>query len=226
MIFNKIVKRTFQSIGIIVLFFVVYFLSALGLAYIPSNPDFRQCEKDAIEIYILTNGVHTDIVVPLRNDIKDFSMFVNPAFTKSKEPDYNYAAFGWGDKGFYLETPTWADLKFKTAFKAMFFLSESAMHVSFYKRLKEDKSCRKICITSDSYRKLISYIENSFDATDNIPKLIEGASYGNNDLFYDAKGTYSMFYTCNSWANSGLKAAGLKACLWTLFDKGIFDKYR
>lgn len=39
------------------------------------------------------------------------------------------------------------------------------------------------------------------------------AVYGINDAFYDAKGKYSFFETCNTWANDGLKEAGQKARL-------------
>ena len=46
------------------------------------------------------------------------------------------------------------------------------------------------------------------------------------DAFYDAKGKYSLFYTCNTWANCALKAANQKASLWTVYDKGIFCHYK
>ena len=44
-------------------------------------------------------------------------------------------------------------------------------------------------------------------------------------VFYEAKGSYSLFYTCNSWANQALKAANQKAALHTLTDTGIFRHY-
>ena len=50
--------------------------------------------------------------------------------------------------------------------------------------------------------------------------------YGNSDAFYDATGSYSLFHTCNSWTNNALKAAGMKASVWTPFDKGIFHQYK
>lgn len=50
----------------------------------------------------------------------DWSQKIPFSQTKGKSTDFNYIAFGWGDKGFYLDTPTWADLKFSTAFKAAF----------------------------------------------------------------------------------------------------------
>jgi hypothetical protein len=44
--------------------------------------------------------------------------------------------------------------------------------------------------------------------------------------FYNAKGRYSLFYTCNTWANQALKSANQKAALWTIFDFGIFQHYK
>ncbi len=223
--FLKSLKILLRSTGIFLLLIIIYIISAYTLSYIPVNSDFVDCKKDAVEIYIMTNGVHTDLVLPIKNEHKDWSASVNPANTKSGSTRANFVAFGWGDKGFYLETPTWADLKFKTAFNAAFYLSTSAMHVTFYENMGESKSCKKILITKESYLQLISYINKSFtaDAAGNY-KLIKGA-YGRNDSFYDANGKYSLFFTCNTWANSGLKAADLKACLWTPYDQAIFDKY-
>lgn len=223
---RKFFKATFLTLEFLLLLLVTYIVVAYILSILPVNSDFTQCEKDAVEIYLLTNGVHTDIVLPIKNEHKDWSASVNPADTKSGTTRAKYVAFGWGDKGFFLSTPTWADLKFKTAFNAMFFLSTTAMHVTFYEYMRESKSCKKICIPKESYLQLINYIDKSFatDSSGNY-KLIKGASYWKNDSFYDANGTYSLFFTCNTWANSGLKAGNLKACVWTPFDKAIFQKY-
>ncbi len=100
------------------------------------------------------------------------------------------------------------------------------MHVTFYDRLRETESCKKICINKESYLKLINYISESF-SPDSLgsPRQIKGASYWDNDSFYEANGTFSLFFTCNTWTNTGLKTADLKACLWTPFDKVIFQKY-
>ena len=225
MTIRNIFKLILKILVAFILLISLYFITAIGLSKITINSDFKQCDKDAITIYILTNGVHTDLVLPIRNNIKDWSSFVNPLDTKSGCLNANYVAFGWGDKGFYLETPTWIDLKFKTAFNAAFFLSTTAMHVCFYNGLKEGESCKKICINKNSYIILVDYIYNSFALNQNTPVLIKGASYGSNDLFYNAIGTYSFLNTCNTWANAGLKSSNLKACFWTPFDKDIFEKY-
>ncbi|MFO7721348.1 MAG: DUF2459 domain-containing protein, partial [Gillisia sp.] len=31
--------------------------------------------------------------------------------------------------------------------------------------------------------------------------------------------------TCNTWVNEALKHSGLKACLWTPIEEGIFLRY-
>ena len=73
--------------------------------------------KQEVTIYIVTNGVHTDLVVPVTNEIYDWSQQVQFENTRSKNKAYNYLAMDQGDKGFYLETPEWKDLKASVAFK-------------------------------------------------------------------------------------------------------------
>src|SRR3954463_15668880 len=160
---KKIFRILIKSVAYFVLFILVYFIFAYGLSSIPVNPDFRQSQKEVVEVYILTNGIHADIVVPARNKYMDWSAFVKQSDTKGKGVDAKNIAFGWGDKGFYLETPTWGDLKLSTAFKALLYLSTSAMHVTFYGDLNESASCRKISISKESYISLTKYIVNSFD---------------------------------------------------------------
>ena len=221
----KIFKKILKYIAIFLLSLIAYLGVVTLLSYITVNGEIRKVKKD-VSIYILTNGVHTDIVLPLKNEHFDWSKQVNPADTKSKDTSFNYVAMGWGDKGFYLETPTWADLKVSTALKATTGISTSAMHVTFYKNMKENVSCKKIQISSENYNKLIAYLNKSFQTqSGKFLKIETDAVYGKNDVFYEAKGSYSLFYTCNSWANQALKAANQKAALWTITDTGIFRHY-
>jgi uncharacterized protein (TIGR02117 family) len=134
---------------------------------------------------------------------------------------------GWGDRGFYLETPTWSDLKFSTAFNAVFYRGSTAMHVSFYGRLRQSAACRKIHISKESYRRIVDYVSASFKLNDKGElQLIPQKLYGSNDIFYEAQGHYGMFHTCNTWVNNCLKAGNQRACVWTPFDKGIYFQYR
>jgi uncharacterized protein (TIGR02117 family) len=219
----KIVKK---FVLFIVVFLLIYGLSAYVLSIIPVNKKQSEHAKE-YTIYIKSNGVHTDLVLPIKTDLKDWSEQIKHEHIQSKDSTHQYLAFGWGDKGFYLDTPEWSDLKFSTAFKAAFNLGTSAMHTTFYKQIHETESCVKIKISKEHYQKLIAFIEASFQYdTKGNPIYISATTYGKNDSFYEAHRTYNLFYTCNTWANQALKVSGLKAALWTPSDKGIFYHYQ
>ncbi|MCL9770885.1 TIGR02117 family protein [Flavobacterium sp. HXWNR69] len=222
----KILKKLLKYFAIFILSLFAYLLIVTLLSFVSVNEDVT-VNQEEIPIYILTNGVHTDIVLPIKNEHHDWSTQLKFEHTKSKDTTYQYVALGWGDKGFYLETPTWADLKASTAIKAASGLSSSAMHVTFYKHLKENQSCKKLQISLENYKKLIAFINESFQTkSGKFLKIETNAVYGKHDVFYEANGSYSLFYTCNSWANQALKAANQKAALWTISDSGIFRHYK
>ncbi len=223
-------KKFLSKIGIILLclaaFVILYFAAVFCLSRI-TVPAGTTGNPEEITIYIKTNGAHTDIVVPVRNDQMDWNREIKYDDIVSEDTVYQYLAIGWGDKGFYLETPTWAELKPSVAFKAAFWLSTSAMHATYYKSMTEDGRCKKILISRKQYAALINYITGWFqkDADGHFINIKTTANYGDTDAFYEAKGHYNLFFTCNTWANSALKACGQKCCVWTIFDTGIFRQY-
>ena len=222
---KTLLKYLLKIILTLVALVVVYLACAFCLSKITINKNVSP--GNDVTIYIKTNGVHTDIVVPVKYKEVDWSRQVKFENTTLKDSTMGWLALGWGDKGFYLGTPTWADLKFTTAFRAAFGLSSTAIHATFYKALRENQACKKMIITEAQYTKLTNYLLNSFDkdSTGNFTCIGKNANYGNTDAFYEANGRYSLFRTCNTWANTALKVSGQKSCLWTAFDTGIFSKY-
>lgn len=229
MITKTTVRSTLKAIGSAIAglfaFVLLYVVAAYVLARITVHEE--SVADREIVLYIKTNGVHTDLVVPVRTDIKDWSKEVRFDNTVSKDTTFRYVGMGWGDKGFYLETPTWADLKASVAFKAVTGLSTTAIHATFFQTLTEDSTCKRLLVSRDQYARLVRYIDDSFqkDANGHFLFIKTNAVYGTNDAFYEATGSYSLFRTCNTWANSGLKACGQRCCLWTPFDTGIFAHY-
>jgi len=224
-------KKIFKYTGYIILFFVVFVLLYLLVAYALSRitVDKEMNQPEEIAIYIKTNGVHTDLVLPAKSAQLDWTKEIKFSNTHLDDTSQiKYLAMGWGDKGFYLQTPRWSDLKFGVAFKAMTGLSTTAIHASFYETLPDNERCKKILISNAQYSRLINFILGSFqkNSSGHLVKIITNANYNKADAFYEANGNYSLFHTCNTWANDGLKACGQKACLWTAFDTGIFLKYK
>jgi uncharacterized protein (TIGR02117 family) len=224
---RKILKVFLRVVAGFIAFVALYFLAAFILSRISVSRE-QTSDAPVIAIYILTNGVHTDIVVPIKNDQMNWCKEVKFENTIAKDTTAQLVAFGWGDKGFYLNTPTWSQLKFSVAFKAAFALSTTAIHATFYKQLSENEDCHKISISKAQYARLVTYISESFktDGAGHYINIKTNANYGNTDAFYEAKGKYNLFFTCNTWANSALKSCGQKACVWTIFDAGIFRQYK
>ena len=216
----KIIAYTLGGfIGLVILYFAAFFL----LSHIKVNKEYQEPEA-GIDIYLLSNGVHVDMVLPVKNEYKDWHQAIDYKKTPAQDSTMQYLAFGWGDKGFYLDTPTWADLKASVAFKALFYLSTTAMHTTFYPSMVENEQCRKIRVGKDEYLKIVHYIENQFqrDEAGHFIFIPNVPLYGEYDSFYEAKGRYSLFFTCNTFTNQNLKQAGIAACFWTPFEKGLF----
>lgn len=225
---KKVLKYTLRGLLIFMTFVALYVAWALISPCISVNASPAKCtSEDCIPVYIITNGMHTDVVVPVVTPDKDWRHDVPFSNISSHDTTYQWAAFGWGDKGFFLEIPTWDDLTFRIAFKAAFALSTAAMHVTFYHSLTENDHCKKMMISPDDYKQLVVFITSGFrlDNKGHFIPIVTTANYGDTDSFYEAKGRYSIFYTCNSWANNALKACRQKAALWALTDTGIFRHY-
>ena len=223
--FKKLLNYFLYSILTFVGLIGLYLLTAFCLSRITVNRE--AVTTNDVEIYIITNGVHSDIVVPVKNDQMDWSKEIKFNNTRSKDSTMQYLALGWGNRAFYMETPTSADLKLKTAIRAAFGLGKAAIHANFYHNMIENETCKKISISTAQYAKLINFISNSLQKDDHghAKNIITNANYNNSDAFYEANGSFSMFNTCNSWTNKALKVSGQKCCLWTAFDTGIFSKY-
>ncbi len=182
-----------------------------------------QDTADSISIYVKSNGVHTDLVLPTNSPYVDWGQVFPYANTQSQVDDLPFVAIGWGDKGFYLNTPQWKDLKASTAFKAATGLGETALHVTYYSSVVANEKTKKIDISPNQYRQLIQEIQGSIakDAFGQAKHIATNMEYGQHDAFYEANGAYSLFYTCNTWTNNILKHSGIKASRWLAFEKGV-----
>jgi len=223
---KKVLKYTGRFLMAFIALIGIYFLTAFCCSRITVNANPTNPKE--IAIYVMTNGVHTDIVVPAVTEQINWTKEINYQNTLEADSTYQFLAIGWGDKKFYLETPEFSDLKLSNGLRAISGLSTSAMHTTYYKNIREDASCKKIMISHAQYKQLIEYILNSFkkDAAGHLINVKSNIHYDIGDAFYEAEGSYSVFKTCNTWANAALKACGQRSCLWTIFDTGIFLKYK
>lgn len=202
-----------KALAWIFLFLGVYIGLSFLLSYIPVNND-QPKTPGPNRIYAYSNGVHLDLVFPV--EMVPERLISQLTYT----PGTRLLAFGWGDKGFYLDTPTWAELSPRVAFKAMLLPSPTAMHVTEHTTVNTVWS--RIDLTEEQLDQLWEYIISTFntDASGQITELV-GKGYTARDRFYEANGNYSIFKTCNTWVNTALRRIGVKTAIWTPMDKGV-----
>lgn len=201
---------------------LVYTLTGMLCSIIPKNKGYRNVKRD-VEIFVVSNGVHIDFLVPAISPHFDWTAILNDQHYQSKFTEDTYLGIGWGDKGFYLDIPTWADLTPKVAMRAMLIPSRTLMHITAHAEIpKDQKYIERIHLDVDQYMKLCDYISSYFKVQDDEVILLPGAGYTPNDNFYEANGAYHALNTCNFWVNRGLIVIGVRTPVWTHWDKGVF----
>lgn len=221
-VWSWILKAVALLVGALVAFAVVFLLVHFVCSHITVAAE--RVSRAEIAVFFYSNGVHTDLVLPVHEREMDWSREIKYTNTLAADSAMKYVAFGWGDRDFYIHTPTWADLKLSTACKAAVGLGGSAIHATYYKEMHEGDGCKRLMLSRRQYLKLVEYIQAGFktDAGGHYILIKTNANYGPNDAFYEACGRYTLFDTCNTWTNGALKACGQKACLWTVFEPELF----
>jgi uncharacterized protein (TIGR02117 family) len=202
---------------------LVYFLLALILGAVPANVAFREAAADGVTIFVRSNGIHTWIVMPKLNADMDWRPYAQPAHLRDPRwGNADHVAIGYGNREFYLNTPTWGDLTVRRAFAAFFGGGPSLLHVEHIDRPRPDRWQRPIRISHGQYRRLAGYIQLRFRLDPGgRPLPVPGRGYGDNDAFYEANGGYSFTFTCNEWTGRALRYAGVRMGLWTPFEQSI-----
>lgn len=212
--FNKLVKYVVKGT---ILFLIglplAYLVVAACLSLISTSPKEIRCNKEK-EVFVSSNGVHLDLIVPRE-------LLPLPLLNGLDPPAWvSYLAFGWGDRQFYINTPTWSDLELRVALKAVIFKSESAMHVVWIDEIHHGWKAVLLC--DQQLQQLMDYVDGTFQKTpDNQLMEITAAGYTKYDKFYEANGNFDCIHTCNSWVNRALKTAEVKTSIWSPFDKGV-----
>jgi uncharacterized protein (TIGR02117 family) len=224
---NKIVKFVVKFLLGFILFVAAYLSTALISKYITVNNDYA-APKEGKEVYIVSNGVHADICLPLIDGDDFWNNYFDVKSFSTLKGNPKYISFGWGDKGFYLDTPTWDDLTINTAVKALFLPSKTALHVSYLSyKPNLSENVKAFIVSKKTFIKMQKYISSYVKLKNNKSQLIDCCRYPNaHDNFYEANGKYHMFRTCNVWTNQVLKEAGIKTSIWSPFDSGILHQFK
>ena len=200
---------------------LVYFLAVMIGFLIPANAGWKEA-REGVTVFIQTNGVHTWVVVPKVSAEADWRPLARPEHLK--DPRYgrsSHVAFGFGNRDFYLNTPTWGDLSLRTAVAAAVGGGPSLMHVDHFHDPRPLDYQRPLRLSSAEYRRLTRYLLASFDYRGDRWIPLPGRGYGPSDAFYESRRPYNFTRTCNEWTGEALRAAGVRTGVWTPLSQSI-----
>lgn len=208
---RQVRRLSFVLLGVLAIYLVA---GLIGAAWV-TNQDWRP-PAQGVTIWVEDNGIHTDLVMPKQAAGVDWRrVFVSEAL---REPDYArfaHVAVGWGDRGFFVGTPTWWDLRPGTVVKAALGSDDTVLHVEHVAPPVVGERVRAVVLTPAEYRRLARVVQDSLAAG----RPVHG--YEDYDAFYPARGRYDALNTCNAWTGRALAEAGVRVGRWTPFSATV-----
>ncbi len=206
------------ALAILALPFLWLVAGAIGGA-IPANRGWRPPASGGVTIWVEDNGIHTGLVLPKVAAGVDWRRIARAAdLADPRYAAYDHIAIGWGDRAFYLGTPTWADVRPATLLAAAIGSDATLIHIDHIPRPAPGRDVRAVTLRPEQYRRLAAHIAAAI-----VPggRAIRG--YGPYDAFYPARGHYDALHTCNAWTGAALRQAGVRMGAWTPFPKTVMQ---
>ena len=180
-----------------------------------------------VEAYVVSNGVHTDLVLPVRGHGVDWTEVFPPADVRGDPGAPDFVAIGWGDREFYLHTPEWRDLTVARALGALSGRGRTLLHVTWLRRDELGSRTWVLPLDGPGHAAVVAHVQRTLAADPQgraVP--VPGHGYGPRDAFYEARGSYDVATTCNTWTGDALREAGVPVGRWTPFDAGVVAHLR
>lgn len=192
-------------------------LLAAGGTFIP-RPLLVAAEASGMapsqRILLLSGPIHTDIAIPIDDRLRASFSFLEDAGIPVSDPAAQWLIFGWGGRSFYLETPTWADLKPMPVFRALT-IDRSVMHVDVAGGISETHPAVTVLnVNGGHFEQLLGFVNDSFIRENGVVLPIGDRGYGSYDRFFEAKGYFNALFGCNTWTAAALRTGGLRTGFW------------
>lgn len=219
-----LLRAALAAVCLLAVLAIGYPLAAWIGSSIPENAasDNIAPQGDGVRIMVETNGTHTSIIVPVVTAQKDWrTTFPSAARRQPNGELPTHLAIGWGEREVFLNVPTWGDLRAATALRIATVGGDALMRVSHYVRPLPGPNHRPVQISAEQYRRLVAAIERPLPelARGETRRILRGTYV--NDAYYDARGSYTLINTCNTWVGDTLAEADVEMGMWTPFAGGV-----
>ncbi len=213
---HKLLKRLGLFIAAPFFVVILYLAAAFIGGIIPAskNETVNSTQSKTKRIFLTANALHADIAIPVDDAIREKFTFLQDAGFPLDNPGLEYLIIGWGSREFYTNTAQYSDMEFGTIWRAATG-DAAALHIAPGGDISKSEGVMPIIMTQAGFDEMIDFMLGSLQLANQKPDLIEGATFGYGDLFYEAKGRFNIFNPCNVWVSQALNTAGVSAGIWT-----------
>ncbi len=184
-------------------------------ALLPENRAWREASR-GVTIHLASSLVHTELILPVAAAGHHWGEILPLGSFADGRPARERIALSWGERDFFLATPTWADVDPRLALRALVAGRATLVRLE---RIDGRPPGRPLTLTPAEYRRLVVHLEAQLAPGPPLP------GYGRNDLFLPARGRYSLRQTCNQWTRDALAAAGVRVGRWTPLPQGLLWRF-
>lgn len=177
-------------------------LAMFGCATTPSTPTGQTTCSGSHRFYVLNHGWHTGVAIAGRDLVR-----MLPALAE-EFGDGEFVEIGWGDEGFYRAPRATLGL----ALRALFWPTATVLQVVKVpgdpRRYFSRSEIIEVTVTEEGHRHLVAFVAGTFARSrEGAVEALGPGLYGDS-RFYRARGSYSMFNTCNTWVAEAVAASG------------------
>ncbi|NJR69975.1 MAG: DUF2459 domain-containing protein [Synechococcales cyanobacterium CRU_2_2] len=164
-----------------------------------------------------SRSLHTGLTLPVYTPVFDWRAHLDlEDLGRVRQQDYAYVSWGWGDRQFYVNTPRFQDLQLTTALRALFWPTDTAMEVRGDRtppRAGNGYQVKALKLSETGYLHLVDYVLASLEQ--DIAGQLQPLGRRPTSTFYASRGWYGIWYTCNDWLATGLRAAEVRTPVWS-----------
>jgi len=183
-------------------------------ALIPRQWQINPSQDCRYTVYVSGGIMHTNLILPRQTDVYDWSQFLPDPPDLQPLP---YLQVGWGDRIFYLETPSWDKIDTLSALRSLvYWRNQTALFVLHHADVSRnpDETLKCVRLSQADYLALITFVRQTFKTTPANQPILLKTNPDRQGKFYAAQGYYSALRTCNSWTAEALRAANVNTPLW------------
>ncbi|KQT31984.1 hypothetical protein ASG29_08970 [Sphingomonas sp. Leaf412] len=198
------------------LLIAAYAVAAAIGSRVAVNASWRAPVAGGVTVWVEDNGVHTSIVMPKRAAGVDWTrVFPAGAIRDPRYGGWGHVAVGWGERGFFVGTPTWWDVRPGTIVRAVAGSPDTVLHVEHVAPPVAGRAVRAVVLRPSEYRRLAAFVRASLGEGEPV------RGYDGHDAFYPGRGRYDWRTTCNVWTGRAFAFAGVRIGRWTPTAGGV-----